>query len=39
MTVLKELRLVVLSEKVWIACGGLEKGGLLVREGRERSGA
>ncbi|CAK9000855.1 unnamed protein product [Durusdinium trenchii] len=28
-------QLVVLSEKVWIACGGLEKGGLLVREGSE----
>ena len=27
------IRLLIISEKVWIACGGAEKGGLLVREG------
>lgn len=27
------LRLLVLSEKVWMACGGVDKGGLLVRQG------
>ena len=26
-------RLMVLSEKIWIVSGGLEKGGLLVRQG------